>query len=97
MPDVVFFGGTVPRLRVDACVESLSSACGLLVVGSSLQVYSGFRFCRLAEKLRIPIIIVNEGETRADGMATLKIEQSALNRLVAAIDQIIPSQESKSA
>ncbi len=97
MPDVVFFGGTVPRLRVDACVESLSSAGGLLVVGSSLQVYSGFRFCRLAEKLRIPIIIVNEGETRADGMATLKIEQSAMNRLVAAIDQIIPSQESKSA
>jgi hypothetical protein len=47
--------------------------------------------------LRIPIIIVNEGETRADGMATLKIEQSAMNRLVAAIDQIIPSQESKSA
>ena len=97
MPDVVFFGGTVPRLRVDACVESLSSAGGLLIVGSSLQVYSGFRFCRLAEKLRIPIIIVNEGETRADGMATLKIEQSAMNRLVAAIDQIIPSQESKSA
>lgn len=97
MPDVVFFGGTVPRARVDACAESLSRAGGLLVVGSSLQVYSGFRFCRIAEKLRIPIIIVNEGETRADDMATLKVEQSAMNRLVAAVDQIIPSQESKSA
>jgi NAD-dependent SIR2 family protein deacetylase len=97
MPDVVFFGGTVPRSRVDACAESLSRAGGLLVVGSSLQVYSGFRFCRIAEKLRIPIIIVNEGETRADDMATLKVEQSAMNRLVAAVDQIIPSQESKSA
>ena len=97
MPDVVFFGGTVPRSRVEACTESLTSAGGLLVVGSSLQVYSGFRFCRMAEKLRIPIVIVNEGETRADDMATLKVEQSAMNRLVAAIDQIIPSQESKSA
>jgi NAD-dependent SIR2 family protein deacetylase len=97
MPDVVFFGGTVPKSRFDACAESLSRAGGLLVVGSSLQVYSGFRFCRIAEKLRIPIIIVNEGETRADDMATLKVEQSAMNRLVAAVDQIIPSQESKSA
>ena len=94
MPDVVFFGGTVPRSRVEACVASLDSAGGLLVVGSSLQVYSGFRFCRMAEKLRIPIVIVNEGETRADHIATLKIEQSAMNRLVAAVDQIIPSQES---
>lgn len=97
MPDVVFFGGTVPRSRGEACAESLASAGGLLVVGSSLQVYSGFRFCRMAEKLRIPIVIVNEGETRADDLATLKVEQSAMNRLVAAIDQIIPSQESKSA
>ena len=95
MPDVVFFGGTVPRSRVEACTESLFSAGGLIVVGSSLQVYSGFRFCRIAEKLRIPIIIVNEGETRADDMATLKIEQSAMSRLVAAVDQISPSQESK--
>ncbi|MEC7610684.1 MAG: NAD-dependent protein deacetylase, partial [Pseudomonadota bacterium] len=97
MPDVVFFGGTVPRSRVEACTESLGSAGGLLVVGSSLNVYSGFRFCRMAEKLRIPIVIVNEGETRADEMATLKVERSAMNRLVAAIDHIIPSQESKSA
>jgi hypothetical protein len=51
----------------------------------------------MAEKLRIPIVIVNEGETRADDMATLKIEQSAMNRLVSAVDQIIPSQKSKSA
>jgi len=97
MPDVVFFGGTVPRSRVDTCAESLASAGGLLVVGSSLQVYSGFRFCRIAEKLRIPIVIVNEGETRADNMATVKVERSAMSRLVAAVDQLIPSQKSKSA
>jgi NAD-dependent SIR2 family protein deacetylase len=87
----------VPMSRVETCTASLADAGGLLVVGSSLQVYSGFRFCRMAEKLRIPIVIVNEGETRADAMATLKVEQSAMNRLVAAVDQIIPSQESKSA
>ena len=34
-------------------------------------------------------------KTRADDLATLKVEQSAMSRLVAAVDQIIPSQESK--
>ena len=51
----------------------------------------------MAEKLRMPIVIVNEGETRADDIATLKVEQSAMNRLVAAIDQIIPPETRKSA
>ncbi|MDA8590310.1 NAD-dependent protein deacetylase [Luminiphilus sp.] len=97
MPDVVFFGGTVPKPRVDACVNALNNSTGLLVVGSSLQVYSGFRFCRMAEKLRMPIIIVNEGDTRADDIATLKVSDAGLSRLVSAVDQITPNQERKSA
>ena len=97
MPDVVFFGGTVPKPRVDACVDALNNSTGLLVVGSSLQVYSGFRFCRMAEKLRMPIIIVNEGDTRADDIATLKVSDAGLSRLVSAVDQITPNQERKSA
>ena len=97
MPDVVFFGGTVPKPRVNACVDALNNSTGLLVVGSSLQVYSGFRFCRMAEKLRIPIIIVNEGDTRADDIATLKVSDAGLSRLVSAVDQITPNQERKSA
>ncbi|MDC6459279.1 NAD-dependent protein deacetylase [Luminiphilus sp.] len=97
MPDVVFFGGTVPTPRVEACVDALTNSTGLLVVGSSLQVYSGFRFCRMAEKLRMPIIIVNEGDTRADDIATLKVSDAGLSRLVSAVDQITPNQERKSA
>ena len=97
MPDVVFFGGTVPRARVEQCFDAIDRSGGLLIVGSSLQVYSGFRFCRYAEKHRIPIIIVNEGQTRADDMATLKIGAHGMQRLVAAIDEITPSTEKKTA
>lgn len=97
MPDVVFFGGTVPKPRVEQCFEAIDRSAGLLVVGSSLQVFSGFRFCRHAQKRSIPIIIVNEGQTRADDMATLKIETQGLQRLVAAIDELEPSIERKTA
>ena len=74
MPDVVFFGGTVPAPRVQACMEALERADALLVVGSSLQVFSGFRFCRRASELGKPIAIVNPGKTRGDGLADIKLE-----------------------
>ncbi len=86
MPDVVFFGGNVPRERVQQCQAAVASAEGLLVVGSSLQVYSGFRFCKQAIALGKPLIVVNEGKTRADDLATLKIETGALQHLITAID-----------
>lgn len=74
MPDVVFFGGSVPRRRVDRVRRALAGADALLVVGSSLMVYSGFRFCREAVALGKPLVIVNRGTTRADELATIKIE-----------------------
>ena len=77
MPDVVFFGGTVPRPRVEKISAAIEAADALLVVGSSLMVFSGFRFCRLAKKLDKPIAILNRGTTRADDLASLKLEQSA--------------------
>ena len=77
-PDVVFFGGTVPRERVNRCQEALTAADGLLVIGSSLQVFSGFRFCRQAIDQGKPLVILNEGATRADELATLKINANAL-------------------
>ena len=97
MPDVVFFGGTVPKSRVEAGADALARTAGLLIVGSSLQVYSGFRFCRMAEKLGMPIVIVNEGDTRADSMASLQIDTAGMSRLVAASDEINPLQGSPSA
>jgi len=77
MPDVVFFGDNVPAARTAAALARMEAADALLVVGSSLMVYSGFRFCRLAEAAGKPIAALNLGRTRADDMLTLKIEASA--------------------
>ncbi|TQV72077.1 NAD-dependent protein deacetylase [Aliikangiella marina] len=71
-PDVVFFGGTVPKPIVEDASSSLASASLMLVVGSSLTVYSGFRFCKIAEKLEIPIVAINQGATRADDLLSHK-------------------------
>jgi NAD-dependent SIR2 family protein deacetylase len=65
-PDVVFFGETVPRPRVDRCFEMVDAATSLLVLGSSLKVMSGFRSVLRAAKLGIPVAIVNQGPTRGD-------------------------------
>jgi len=76
-PSVVFFGDNVPKARVHHCQEQLAASDALLVVGSSLQVYSGFRFCRQAAEQGTPIYIVNPGATRADSLAELKTSSSA--------------------
>ena len=73
MPDVVFFGGTVPTARVETCMQALAQADALVVVGSSLKVYSGYRFCVKAQELGKPIVLINPGWTRADELAQLKI------------------------
>jgi len=73
-PDVVFFGDSVPRERVAAARTAVDAAATLLVVGSSLMVYSGFRFVELAHRLGKPIVAINQGVTRADPLLTLKVE-----------------------
>jgi NAD-dependent SIR2 family protein deacetylase len=73
-PDVVFFGESVPRERVERCYAMLASARALLVLGSSLTVMSGFRFVRRAASLGMPIGIVNQGATRGDALATVRID-----------------------
>jgi NAD-dependent SIR2 family protein deacetylase len=73
-PDVVFFGENVPRSSVDAAAGHLQQADAMLVVGSSLMVYSGFRFVQMASRAAIPIAAVNLGRTRADGMLAIKVE-----------------------
>lgn len=77
MPDVVFFGDNVPAARTACALAQMAAADALLVVGSSLMVYSGFRFCRLAQEAGKPIAALNLGRTRADHMLSLKIEASA--------------------
>jgi len=73
-PDVVFFGENVPKARSESAFDALNQAQGLLVVGSSLMVYSGFRFCRKAAEQQKPIVLVNQGITRADDLASYKYE-----------------------
>lgn len=72
-PDVVFFGESVPRARVDAAMEGLRRADAVLVVGSSLMVYSGYRFVHAAAQSGKPVAAVNMGRTRADALLTLKV------------------------
>jgi NAD-dependent SIR2 family protein deacetylase len=73
-PTVVFYGDSVPRARVDDAYARVESADVLLVAGSSLMVFSSFRFCRHAHARGIPIIAVNDGVTRADELFALKLE-----------------------
>lgn len=74
-PDVVFFGDSVPRDRVGACIDTIDAASGLLVVGSSLMVWSGFRFVEHAHKRGKPVMAINLGKTRADHLLAAKVEQ----------------------
>ena len=75
-PDVVFFGENVARPVVDAAWRLFAEASALLILGSSLAVYSGFRFARGAAERGLPIAIVNLGPTRADDLAALRVEAS---------------------
>ena len=87
-PDVVFFGEMVPPPRVSESMASVDHADTLLVVGSSLTVWSGFRFVRRAADRGIPIAIVNIGPTRGDDLAHLKIEERCGVVLPAAVESI---------
>jgi NAD-dependent SIR2 family protein deacetylase len=80
-PDVVFFGENVPRERVNAGMQALHDAEAMLVIGSSLMVYSGYRFAYAAARAGKPIAAVNMGHTRADPLLSLKIEQSCAQAL----------------
>jgi NAD-dependent SIR2 family protein deacetylase len=80
-PDVVFFGENVPRDRVATAMQALEQADAVLVVGSSLMVFSGYRFAHAAAKAGKPIAAVNLGRTRADPLLSLKVEQSCAEAL----------------
>ncbi len=87
-PDVVFFGENVPRERVTAAFARVNAADAVLVAGSSLTVYSGFRFADHAVKSGKTLAIINRGPTRADAIASMKLDADAgatLSRLAAAL------------
>lgn len=80
-PDVVFFGENVPRERVMQGMQALDAADAMLVVGSSLMVFSGYRFVHAAARSGKPVAAVNLGRTRADPLLSLKVEASCAEAL----------------
>ena len=85
-PDVVYFGENVPVARVEASYSLLDGARLLLVLGSSLTVFSGRRFVLRAAKDGIPVAIVNDGPTRGDDLAAIKLETPLGETLTTVID-----------
>jgi NAD-dependent SIR2 family protein deacetylase len=84
-PDVVFFGENVPKPRVEACFSLVSSSSALVVLGSSLTVMSGLRYVRRASSLGIPVVIVNQGATRGDPLATATLDAPLGSTLTALV------------
>jgi NAD-dependent SIR2 family protein deacetylase len=85
---VVFFGESVPRERVQAAYAALGEADAVLVAGSSLMVYSGFRFVQAAVAAGKPVAAVNLGRTRADDLLALKVAQPVGDTLTALAEQL---------
>ncbi|EKM99939.1 MULTISPECIES: NAD-dependent protein deacetylase [unclassified Acidocella] len=84
-PDVVFYGETVPANRVQAALTHLAQADAMLIIGSTLMVYSGFRFALAASRAGKPIAAVNLGHTRADALLSFKLDAPCEQALAAAL------------
>ena len=82
-PDVVFYGESVPRERVQTCVDALARADALLIAGSSLMVYSGYRFAAAAREQGKSVVAINQGVTRADALLEFKVEADVGQSLMA--------------
>jgi NAD-dependent SIR2 family protein deacetylase len=87
-PDVVFFGESVPRERVDRAYAYVDAADVLVVLGSSLTVMSGLRFVRHCTKAGRPVVIITRGPTRGDELATVKLEAGCSETLAALVAAI---------
>ncbi|MDH6180897.1 NAD-dependent SIR2 family protein deacetylase [Microbacteriaceae bacterium SG_E_30_P1] len=87
-PDVVFFGELVPREKFDEARALIKRADALIIAGSSLVVNSGIRLFEQAARRRLPVIVINRGQTKVDHRATLKIESGTSETLVELLDRL---------
>ncbi|MDA2890111.1 NAD-dependent protein deacetylase [Mycolicibacterium sp. BiH015] len=87
-PDIVYFGESVPKGRVEQAYSLIDEADALLVAGSSLTVYSGYRFVRHAAAAAMPVAIINRGPTRGDDLATVKIDNGCSPMLALLADEL---------
>ncbi len=87
-PTVIFFGEAVPAARVTNAFRRLEECDAMLVVGSSLMVFSGYRFCRAAREQGKPIAAINLGRTRADAELTFKLNDDCGRVLTSLVDRL---------
>ena len=87
-PDVVFFGESVPKPRVERCFALVDAARGLLVLGSSLTVFSGYRFVRHAAARGVPVAIITRGTTRGHADAALTLDAGLSDALPALVARL---------
>ena len=85
---MVFYGGSVDKQIIGDVFEQLSQCDALLVVGTSLMVYSSFRYCRFAHDHDIPILCINQGLTRADELLHLKVRSDCADTLKQLVDSL---------
>lgn len=88
-PDIVYFGESVPKEVVAQAFAMVEAAQALLVAGSSLTVFSGYRFVRHAAALGIPVAIINRGRTRGDDLATVKVDGGCSELLALLADELV--------
>ncbi|GAB1811607.1 SIR2 family NAD-dependent protein deacylase [Mycobacterium sp. MUNTM1] len=89
-PDIVYFGESVAKDIVAEAYRWVEEADALLVAGSSLTVFSGYRFVRHAAALGIPVAIVNRGGTRGDDLAAVKVDGGCSELLALLADELAP-------
>lgn len=87
-PDIVYFGESVPKMRVAQAYSLVDDAEALLVVGSSLTVFSGLRFVRHAAATGKPVAIINRGPTRGDAIADVKVDSGCSEMLALLADEL---------
>ncbi|MGY4710476.1 NAD-dependent protein deacetylase [Mycolicibacterium sp. CBM1] len=87
-PDIVYFGESVRKDVVAQAYSLVEESEALLVAGSSLTVFSGYRFVRHAAALGIPVAIVNRGPTRGDDLATVKVDSGCSPMLALLADEL---------
>jgi len=87
-PDIVYFGESVPKEVVEQAYSLVDSSDALLVAGSSLTVFSGYRFVRHAAAAGIPVAIINRGPTRGDDLATVKVDNGCSPMLALLADEL---------
>ena len=89
-PHIVYFGESVPKETVAQAYSVVDEAEVLLVAGSSLTVFSGYRFVRHAAAQGVPVAIVNRGRTRGDDLATVKVDGGCSELLALLADELSP-------